>query len=98
MPVGSLDLDETPPLTSTWRRRGEYIYHVDLYEVPLTRIGRWSARLASMGRLEPARGSQPVTIALTLPDAYGASPDAACATLDTAIDAWMKAQTQTPER
>src|SRR5437879_8303099 len=95
MLLGPLDDDDGHPITITWNRRGDYIYQLAVYAVLLAHVGRWYARLASLGRLEPARGSQPVAIALTLPDAYGASPEDACAKLDAAIDTWVKAQ---PER
>jgi hypothetical protein len=87
------DHDEARPITGTWRRHGDCIYHLAMYEVPIASVGRWYARLASTGRLEPARGAQPVAIALTLPDAYGAGPDDPSARLDAATNAWVKAQT-----
>jgi hypothetical protein len=91
MPRAPLETDEANKITTYWRRRGAYIYSVDIYDVPLGRVGQWYARLATMIRM--ASLGQRVAVTLALPDAYGAPLDDAYARLDAAIDAWAQAQT-----
>jgi hypothetical protein len=75
--------------TSCSRRRGEYLYDVDLYEsaAPAETVHVY-ARVVNLVRLE---SGHMVAVNAELPDQRGATLDEAFAHLEAAVEAWVKA-------
>ena len=83
---------DTPICTSHWRRRGDYLYDVDLYQAtaPANTI-YFFARVVNLVRLESGRT---VAVNAELPDQLGATLDEAFANSEAALEAWVKDQTR----
>ena len=76
--------------TSCSRRRGEYLYDVDLYEVTASaNVVHVYARVVNLVRLE---SGHTVAVNAELPDQRGATLDEAFAHVEAAIAAWVKDQ------
>ena len=87
------DNSDTLICTSCSRRRGEYLYDVDLYEATApANIVHVYARVVNMVRLE---SGHTVAVNPELPDQPAATLDEAFSHLEAAVGAWVKARTQT---
>jgi hypothetical protein len=76
--------------TSCSRRRGEYLYDVDLYEARApASVVQVYARVVNMVRLE---SGHTVAVNAELPDQRGATLDEAFSHLEAAVAAWVKAR------
>jgi hypothetical protein len=77
--------------TSCSRRRGEYLYDVDLYEATAPgNVVHVYARVVNMVRLE---SGHTVAVNAELPDQPGATLDEAFSYIEAAVAAWVKAHT-----
>jgi hypothetical protein len=91
MPPPTRDGDGKRVFTSYCRRRAEYRYDIGIYETtPAADTGRFYSHVENMVKLE---GGHTVSVNADLQDAYGATPDEAYSTLETAVEAWVKDQT-----
>jgi hypothetical protein len=81
-----------PTATSYSRRRGEYVYDIEVFETaaPAT-AGPFYARVVNMVRREAGHD---VSVNAELQDAYGATPDEAVSRIEAAVEKWVKDQTQ----
>jgi hypothetical protein len=78
--------------TSCSRRRGEYLYDVDLYEATApANVVHVYARVVNMVRLE---SGHTVAVNAELPDQRGATLDEAFSYIEAAVAAWVRAQTR----
>jgi hypothetical protein len=78
--------------SSCSRRRGEYLYDVDLYEtIAPANIVHVYARVVNMVRLE---SGHTVPVNAELQDQHGATLDEAFTHIEAAVAAWVKARTR----
>jgi hypothetical protein len=83
------DLEPTRRITYS-RRRGGYVYDIDMYEPAPASAGRFFAVMANMVRVA---SGEIVAINAELPSVYGATRDDAFTAIEAAVDAWVKNQT-----
>jgi hypothetical protein len=88
------DTPSKPHSTSHSRRRGDYVYDIDILEIaPPANAVRFYAIVVNMVRLH---SGQIVPVNAEFQGAFGATPDEVVAELEAAIDKWVKDQTQSP--
>jgi hypothetical protein len=92
MMLHARDNGDEPICTSRSRRRGEYLYDVDLYKaVTPANTVFFFARVMNMVRLE---SGHTVAVDAELPDQPAATLDEAFANSEAAVEAWAKDQTR----
>ena len=86
------DNGDTLICLSCSRRRGEYLYDVELYEARApTSVVQVYARVVNMVRLE---SGHTISVNPELQDAYGATPDEALSRIEAAVEEWATNQTR----
>jgi hypothetical protein len=88
MPPSKRDNDDKYLHTSYWRRTGDFVYDIDIYEVIApANACRCYAHVVNMVRLESGHTA---SVNAELQDAYGATPDEAVSKIEAAVEEWVK--------
>lgn len=91
MPPTPSDSGDKQVFAAYSRKRGAYHFDIAIYEIAApTAAGRFYAHLLNIVRIE---SGQTVAVNAELEDVYAATPEGAYATLEAAVEAWVKEQT-----
>jgi hypothetical protein len=94
MPPRKRDNDDKQIYTSYGRRRGNFVYDVEIYEATApaaANAGRFYAQVVNMVQLESGGTA---SVHAELQDAYGTTPDEAFSRIDKAVEEWVRSQTR----